>query len=680
MKKINKFKSQNGVAIIGTILSLGAISLGMTYQTINHQKTNQELQKVLSKNMSSQIKVWEAAEIIKLYLEDDNNKEEVNKLTIGDLTITGIEGVSAYVSKITCTINGVDCKDGEIGVKRLYVLLKSKTVDEASSNIEMVYQLENVDSSVTGSPVINLTSQVMIKNGLNMSGGAVIKGLNTFITVEGNFYTNSTSDQTNVNNICATGNLTATSWNVDYVCANGNIDIRFSNIKEVRAKGNVTTSNGNNLLINNIYADGDVSTTSGSVIGEINNGGNVYLDSNGFSSVVRTMGNVRTRGGFHTKTDIKANGNVDFYSGSFYWNPTSGSNITALGDITVRDWTGVNDAISNKTVTSINSVIANKFINAKTLPLSIPKVNLFTTPKASIDTRVLQSSANYYWYVDADNKIKIDIKNVNNVDDGTYFLGRTFFNWWFQQNFACKNLGTINLWGWIYDNMCVNSSGNIVLSGTQFAPIGSPAGAYKPMATYSNSNGWVISNDSLPPGVHFFEGSVELQNFGGFAKGHVILSTKDIVLNVADVEAPNFSGFNAVCKHSYYYGTYQNYPKQFCDMNENKLKADSIGNLSIMAGSFAGDNFIGGDITSQARASVSGIMAAGNSIQSTGAFYTKGAIVAAGQGVVRESNLANIEIDLISLPSTYNSSELICTKNCSVSVASPKVKLWARYK
>jgi hypothetical protein len=202
---------------------------------------------------------------------------------------------------------------------------------------------------------------------------------------------------------------------------------------------------------------------------------------------------------------------------------------------------------------------------------------------------------------------------------------------------------------------------------------------------------WTLGSwnaQTMVRGVMWFKGNLKLG-----PKGFVntFIATGDIeLLGNSTVYAPNYAGYNAVCQNAdFNVGDSSTpnwvsspdlagvFPNNFC--GAGTLISNKMGNAGLIAGSYTGTTFSGGNITTSGMNKVMGGVMAGNRVDANDHTTVGGNIIGAGQGggTGPSGDLGNtFRLDFPSVPG-YDGTALPCaSKGCMSNQARVQ---WARY-
>lgn len=275
-----------------------------------------------------------------------------------------------------------------------------------------------------------------------------------------------------------------------------------------------------------------------------------------------------------------------------------------------------------------------------------------TLNRELFDVKQLLVYANYYFYVDSEQHLRVEIKNIEGVPEGHYFLVNTQLNNQPFNDWACNTPLPVRA------EDCVGK-------------IGYGYSDHNRSINYDKSTQtWSLEGLGFAPGVVYFEGDVFIR---GGSYYNTFLATGDVSSSGSTiVYAPNYAGFKGgtyaggeslrvipagLCQHN----LSPLKPSQFCKKDEFDYNyADGLGNFAVMAGECLVDNcdqYRGGDIKTYASAQYFGAIKAGNQFVTSGESRVDGYITALGlRNSAPHAWTAKTSVDLRNLPPGYDPS------------------------
>lgn len=334
-----------------------------------------------------------------------------------------------------------------------------------------------------------------------------------------------------------------------------------------------------------------------------------------------------------SQTTVTVGGGMNFYG-----------NLNANGNINFSNRSGATILNVAGTFSSHSGVGIINFLNAGGLDINESKFSstIFGSAASIPDKPIVnaldfESNANYVFYIDTTGAIKVDVKHVKGMTNGTYTLGEV-------------------------------------------------EGGFNSVVTYANGT-WSLTNGPIARGVLLFKGSLAIDRKGTFV--NTILATNNIEYGNPNVSltAPNRASAAIVCDSTLF-----KMPTNLCT-EDKKLRYHTVGDIALLAGSCTdttstvscSNTYSGGNITFGANSNVVGSIVAGNSIHARGKTTVDGPVLAtalSNSQNQRDSDLGgNFTIDFggpnggpttITLPGGNNSG------GGTTITQATKIK-WARY-
>lgn len=738
IKNKNITNAQHGFATILIVLlvglSIGISALGTAYYINMSQKS------LVSSHAltNAQSGAWTGVEIFRKYLEVMDTTG-ISSLNGQSLSLNIQDGRTLQVKNISSEEVGTDSSQFRVTANIQNISEQAKS----SSTVQAVYLIDMVsnNSNPTNNTSINA---IDIYGDLNVSGGIEIKGgKDAILNIHGNL-TSSSNTFTGVSELNVTGDVTLKGGGeeITKIVSNGNVTIGSSKVDSIYAQGTVTLNGGG--TVGAIYSNKDVTIPNGNVT-LIDTLGNITISSgksvptaiaggyinvkNGSIGTANAKTYINLTGGGEITTAVAgtyiavdngsvgtahAQGNITF-KGKSATSLTSGKNITisngeigtanALGIISVNGGeiinalakgnislaSGVWSKISNITTEQIfncntqwwsgfisikaakingvnNCPSSNLGVNTSFAPVVTFTINepiiptgstkIVTTSTIKVDANEYLSETNYIFDVDTVGNIIVSVKNIRGITNGTYYLGRKVLKQ--SKTYLCANIN---------NEVCtINPVGRIG---------GDQNWDYKPI-TYNSRTGWsLVDNKSLTPsiapGILFFYGDVDI---GQGTYINTFLATGNITVSIPKVYAPNYADVDLVCNTSY------GIPTNVCT-SSMVLSKTNIGYIALLAGSYSGTEYVGGDITTTSNAYIYGNIIAGNKFNTNGATSVTGQIVAANLGsssTTSSSFNSKVTVDLTNIDKTIDDSgdDSGGEKNDSSTTRNTTIK-WARY-
>lgn len=695
---------QGGFAAILLILLAGLGITAAVISTASYIRGAQEQHLTTHTVTQAQLRAWNGAEAIRLYLST-LDVASATTLPTGTLSISGLSGLSATVISNVASISSN---------RRITVNLTGAG-SEATTTIQAVYNVQPYVAATTPAAGINA---VNIKKNLDLTGNITMFGSSdvTNINVDGTITLSGSI--TGINQLCSTGDITiGSAITVNTICTNGSLTMTGgATVTDASVIGNVTlsgdtqigaiVSNGNVTLsggsarATSISTRGNVDITGGSArASSISAMGNVTWSStyqlSGYSSAIAANGNV-AYSGFNNSTNINALGNVALTGNG------NVNNINTKGNTSISSYGGglgvqgtlngegtfswssgikvnlgtVGGVISPVIPASVSPPINVSQVTGNSVsitPVDVPVINPIEVTILTIDVYPLKGNANYVFEVDASNRRKVTVKNVNGITDGTYFLGN--YAWASgrgYKDFLCTELKA--------DNETCQS----------------PATPYKTLChgqstsngcfTYSSSDRtWTVSGISMAPGVVWFDGNLSLGNGKYFntmlATGNITTAGSMVIYSL------NYAGYTAICTNNRTaYGQTASsdftgmYPTNYCNTTTQQLFSTSLGNAALIAGGYQSGVFVGGTINLGASNQVYGSLFAGDVVNTSGnsSVYGQITVAAQGSGTTTTTWRGTTRVEMPSNITGYDPTAQPCMANCPTNTGTTTI-LWSRY-
>ena len=669
LRSTHPLAPQRGIATVLILLLVGLSLSAAVFGTAHYIRSQQQQDVAAHAQTQAQMKAWTGAELVRQYLQQLQDSGQLAALYAKtplpfDLTLSGDGVTSAVLASITATDS-----TAKTVTARITGVTAPDSSAEARSVLEVVYGAE------AGSPSTPRPSVLTYNRNLKLGGSITVHrdaGDKTpyEISVLGDIDTSGNSI-TGVNNLVSTGSIRITSGSsFDLLHANCDVNIEGSvTAALIKARRNVcATGSAGSGSSGTIMANGSVTTQAGS-----DRNGTIYAraQAEGVESC-RVPGFSPAWGATEAPTCLQPQVNgVHFNNGN-----AGAKTVETKGDVRIESGT-VKDlsAQGSLTVTgdaSVNnaSVVPDKIGGTLTRPSWNSKVNVTPSPghvvnppvvsKVKIDTDTfnaydIEADANFAFKMENGYR-KVTVRNVEGIDDGTYFLG----------NYPG---------GGYKDYLCTEVTGSkdapdcTSPARTETKTICKGYSDYNGCFSYNASTGWTVVGTSMAPGVAWFEGNLEVATgtyYNTFiATGNIKTSGQHVTY------APNYAGYNGkadgkadgetyapqgVCTNSQFPSIR---PSQFCNADGSYLSVEP-GDYAFMAGSRADDDFDdiasyqGGNITLGSFSNVYGNVRAGNEFSSGGSTTIHGFVSALALGSKVANSLGgSTTFDLRNLPKTF---------------------------
>ncbi|TCB79536.1 hypothetical protein [Acinetobacter sp. ANC 4173] len=755
--------SQRGFATILIVLLVGLTIAASALGTAYYINTSQRTLVTSHALTNAQSGAWTGVEVFRKYLDQyvgkvKNKSEvevetEVNKLKGETFTLNVIDGRTLNVRNVDVEVLSTTPKTYRVSAN--IQNLSSKSESSATIQVTYLISLGKGNNSTNNNTSVNA---IDIYGDLKVAGGIEIKGgKNAVVNVHGNFESTGNTF-IGVNELNVTGNVTLNGGGerIGTIVSNGDVYLGpGSEVDVVYAKGKITVNTGKQ--VGEMYADKDIIITNGSVK-VANTLSNINLSGGGTGTILIAGGDITVNNGSVGNAD--AQGTISF-TGNSANTLTAGKKITvnngSVGTVKAKDEIVTNGgnitnafAKGNITVNS-NSVTLSRsttektficnadwwnkleYINAKKIQYSQQNcakessnaINVSSTPtvnfsseepkrpsgstKAVIVTdeilvNVLDNlaDANYIFYIDSNQRIKVKVQNVKdqttNVDySGDYYLAKIKLggNQYWAGNpytgYLCKKLDSTD------PEFCENTPNigqlkNYIYQLKLFP--NEPNTTNGQFVSYQSSDRtWILADTSyygthssiapdvpsLAPGVMFFYGNLRV---GQGAYNNSMLATGNIEASIPSVYSPNYAGANKICNVSGY-----KMPSNLCK-SSSELTSATIGDIALMAGSCTNGNSLqackasynGGNINLTSNSYIFGKVIAGSRFNTAGASQISGQITAANLGA-SQSNFSSFNSSVvIDLTNVKNDSGNNTDDNNTTGSDGNFTKIkWARY-
>ncbi len=649
-------RRQRGVATVMMALLVGTAAMASTFAVVQQVRTSQDQSMTVHAQTQAQMNAWAGAEMVRQYLQGLTNAQRATLLASVQassanttLSFSSDMGVSAVLLPASTSSNFLARVTGITAAANP----KAKT----TATLELNYAVATSTSALS-----SLSTAFKAGMGTTLGGTITIQTATAsqgVFNVAGDLLSGGYSI-TGANTINATGTINLGS-NSSFQVLNSNCDVVISGTTQ-----SVTINARRHVCGSGTAKVTGVATANGSIsMGAAGNGTLAAIGDTRFTDSCSASGfagsatlaatcaaptygpGVDLGSGSGSATTVKSRQSVYVGSG------TIGSLAAAL-DLVLKNWNPtVNGSVGGQVVRNgynYQGTVTTGGASPSITPVQAVSIQA-DTPFNANDYRAY---ANYAFYVSGSD-LKVDIKNVNGVGDGSYFIGTTGRA--SAMRYACSfsgdncNLGNKTL------DLCTNTTNTQCLS-------------------YSAGK-WTLATDTtagMLAGVAWFGGSL-LASTGTYYNTF-ITSANITTGGTHTVYAPNYAGYSGkvgattyapsdICTTSA--GTaIANYPSNFCNLataSFDPSASGGLGSYAYMAGSYSGasyaaSNYVGGNVA-LGGASVNGYVLAGNAFSSGGVSTIRGyissqgsGVAAAGQSSKNASLGANTTIDMRSLPAT----------------------------
>ncbi len=646
---------QRGAATVMMAMLVGLAVMASGFAVVQHVRTSQDQSMTVHAQTQAQMNAWAGAEMVRQYLQGLTDVQRSTLLATVQassaatpLNFSSDLGVSAVLlptstgSNFLARVTGITA--AAIAKARTTVSLELNYGVSTSGLNTLRSAFKAGLATQLGGTVTLLTDRadqavVNIRGDL-FSGGYSMAGADT-INATGTINLGSNSNYRVLNSNCdvvLNGTTTVATVNaMRNVCGGGTA--RVSGV--ATANGSIsldTPNNGTLAALGRTISDGSCSAQG--FAGNAAQGLAASCAVPGFSGVKLGSG-----GG---SASVVRSG-MDVYLGT-----ATMVSLAAARDLVLTGWNGSVNGTVGRQVVRNGYNYQGTVTTGGASPTITPVQALVIEADAPFNATDYRGFANYAFYVSG-NDLKVDIKNVNGVGDGSYYIGTTGRT--SAMRFACSFSG---------DNCNAgNKTLDLCTAMTNTQCLSYAAGT------------WTLATDigaGMRPGVAWFSGNL-LASTGTYY--NTFIATANITTSgTHTIYAPNYAGYSGKVGASTYAPSgvcttaagapISNYPSNFCDLANATFDftaANGLGSYAYMAGSFKGasynaSSYLGGNVA-LGGGSINGYVLAGNAFSSGGVSTIRGYISAQGSGVgnagqtVKSASLgANTTIDLRALPPT----------------------------
>lgn len=693
---------QRGAATILVVLLIGVGLVSASLGTMHMVRSTQERQMAAHAQVNSQAGVWATVEVVRAYLQT-LNKDQLTKLSLNQVwTISGNDNLAQQAVLFRLTPPAAPAVEYLVSAR----LTATDTAARSSSTLEVVYAVK--PASPAGNVALN--GILDFYNDLNASGGITLNVPNKAnFNVDGNFTADSIGiGGVGLGRVAVTGDVAIGSAVAADEIWGRNVSVQGgATIKKVYAFGDPDGTGKGKAIKDLLKSDtccGYVEMTGGTGIQSIQANGAARLAGGGVTSVM-ALRDVSVAQGGGTYTDITSGGSIATIgaSGSTF------STLSAIGNISLTEVTvsGLVKAQGNVSCSSSKSYTikaggtvigcvgtsVEPALNPKPAVTLLPPLEPVKLSRPVVDAWALRASANYAIELEG-GKAKVTVTSVNGIENGTYYIGTLYGGWQnsasFKREYLCNSVDIVN--------------------GESKCPIAEQKTArpFCASSDYTHCFDFTpgtpakmkISGYSIPPGVVWFKGDLELAGSPYF---NTFIATNNITtsgamasyaLNYAAAYDKSLPPSNAVCKNQFGGATAADfsgmYPTNYCTA-AGVYTPNALGNIGLLAGGYnPADNattsttkvFTGGIITLGNSNKVYGTVIAGNLLKTGGSTSIFGYISAAGleQDPDASNDLKNsTTLDLNDLPAGYKPDEIPNMDSSTGGTTTTATVLWTRY-
>ena len=645
---------QRGAATVMMALLVGLAVMASTLAVVQQVRSSQDQSLTVHSQTQAQMNAWAGAEMVRQYLEGLTGAQRTALLAsvqssasstplefssdmgVGAVLlpaststnilarVTGITAATSPKARTTATLDLNYGVSSTGGLSTLRSAFKSGFATQLGGTITL-------QTATAEQAIINIRGDLL-------SGGYSLNGADT-INATGTINLGSNSNYRVLNSNCDVvidGTTTAGTVNaMRHACAGGTA--RVSGV--ATANGSIaigTQNNGTLAALGRTITDGSCSATGSA--------GNAAL---GLAATCATPGfsGVNVGGGNGSASVVKSG--MDVYMGT----ATIG-NLAAARDLVITGWNGtVNGTVGRQVVR--NGYNFQGTVTTGGASPGITAVQAITIDAdAPFNATDYRTYANYAFYVSGTD-LKVDIKNVNGVSDGSYFVGTTGRVG--AMRYVCSFSG---------DNCTAdNKTLDLCTATTNTSCL-----------SYAAST-WTLDTDitaGIRPGVAWFGGNLLASN--GVYYNTLIATGNLTTGGTHTTYAPNYAGYSGKVGATTYApsgicttaagAAISNYPVNFCSLANasfDPTAASGLGSYAYMAGSFSGASYnaatyVGGNVALGGSV-VNGYVLAGNAFSSGGVSTIRGYISSQGSGATNPNQASksatlgsNTTIDVRALP------------------------------
>lgn len=303
----------------------------------------------------------------------------------------------------------------------------------------------------------------------------------------------------------------------------------------------------------------------------------------------------------------------------------------------------------------------------------------FSMVRPTVDAWAVRNQANYIFEYDSGD-IRVTVSNVNDIADGTYYLGSYPYE------------GGRDHLQYLCD--AVDGAGNCTAPSSRTHTICQGHSTSNACFSYDNSaKTWTVDGKNIAPGVVWFDGNLNISN-GTYYNSFFV--TGDITTAGAmKTYGVNYADYDVICNNNFPVSPTSDfadlYPTNLCDTASSELVYSALGNVVLLAGGNDPDTggvYKGGNITLGASNELFGTVLAGNYFDTMGDTTVHGYVTAAANTSIGSGSNdlgGKTTIDLTNLPPNYRPDEVplfdnagTCSSSCMTASAKAEV-LWSRY-
>jgi hypothetical protein len=634
---------QFGFAALLMVLVVGLATAALVLARVNHVRSGQEVAAMLKGSTTAHARAWKAADAMRIALGDAATSY-VAGLDPGMVLAITMDDRTSY--RIDATVVSNQLVDGaqEITLRVQAADAAQLAQTRTTAAVLVTYQVRPTPCDVTRTcPKPPPPSTLVIRGDLD-AANATIRFLgegDTSLYVDG--HVNLGGQTYNLSELCATGNITVGGPSeIASVCTDMNLLVKDSaSIGTAHAIGSIQMQSRGRL--GSAISNASVSVTGGTVE-HLQSTGDVLVAEPARVATLRTEGKLQWTSSASADS-VETNGDIEAYRGnSDHAALASRGKVTLQGSVKdllahgsvalVPDGLGmgvkgmlrangdfsyvprqstvvdgevggsINPPLLEPLVPPVNVLQSGKQPVVRLPAVTVPLVGSVLRETFKIDVNFLRSEANYVFTSEDDGKMVVQVKDVSGIPPGKYYLG-------------VHRLDSGALTGVV--RLCAQTTLQSV--GSAQVPVctvpalptaaqalcvsGMPS---QPCLAYTPADRtWTFSRAIVPVGAYWLDGNLVLDQSSNVAS---FLATGNIrVTGYLSVSAPNTVVSSRACAGALL-------PTNFCDPTSRALRTPSLalGNAALVAGSYEGTVFTGGDIHLETSQEVAGNVLAGNQV------------------------------------------------------------------
>lgn len=635
---------QSGFAALLMVLVVGLATAALVLARVNHVRSGQEVAAMLKSSTTAHARAWKAADAVRLALGDAATSFVAGLSPGMVLTITMEDRTSYRIDATVVSNQQVDgAQEITLRVQAADAAQPAQTRNTAA--VLVTFQVRPTPCNVTGTcPKPPPPRPPLVIRGDLNAANAIIRFLgkgDNSLYVDG--HVNLGGQTYNLSELCATGNITVGGTSqIESVCTDMNLLVKDSaSIDTAHAIGSIQMESSGRLgaaisnasvsvtagTIDHLQSTGDVLVAEPARVATLRTEGKLQWTSSASADSVETNGDIEAYRGNSDRAALASRGKVTLQG--------SVKDLLAHGAVAlVSDGVGMgvkgmlranaDFSYAPGTSTVVNGEVGGTITPPLLEPL-VPPVNVVQSSKQpvvrlpavkvpvvqsvlretfKIDVNFLRSEANYVFTSEDEGKMVVQVKDVSGIPPGKYYLGVHRLE-------SGALTGAVRLCG----QTTLQSVGSTLVPVCTVPAQPEAAQALcvfdvrrQPCLAYSPSDRtWTFSRAIVPVGAYWFDGNLVLHQssyVGSFLATGNIRATEFL-----SIWAPNTVESSRACAGALV-------PTNFCDPSTRTLRTPplALGNAALVAGSYEGTVFTGGDIYLETSQEISGNVLAGNQV------------------------------------------------------------------